>query len=56
MILYIVCNIYLPFSLVKDKIKDDELRRACSRHGEKGNTYRILVGKPEGNRPLGRKM
>jgi hypothetical protein len=22
--------------------------------GEKGNTYRILVGKPEGKRPLGR--
>jgi hypothetical protein len=23
--------------------------------GEKRNTYRILVGKPEGKRPLGRK-
>jgi hypothetical protein len=22
--------------------------RACSTHGEKQNTYRILVGKPEG--------
>jgi hypothetical protein len=22
--------------------------------GEKGNAYKILVGKPEGNRPLGR--
>jgi hypothetical protein len=22
--------------------------------GEKGNTYRILVRKPDGNRPLGR--
>jgi hypothetical protein len=22
--------------------------------GEKGNTYRILMGKPEGDRPLGR--
>jgi hypothetical protein len=28
--------------------------RACSSHGEKKNTYRILVGKQEGNRPLGR--
>jgi hypothetical protein len=28
--------------------------RICSRHGEKGNAYRILVGKPEGKRPLGR--
>jgi hypothetical protein len=27
--------------------------RACSTHGER-NAYRILVGKPEGKRPLGR--
>jgi hypothetical protein len=27
---------------------------ACSTHGEKRNAYRILVGKPEGRRPLGR--
>jgi hypothetical protein len=28
--------------------------RACSTKGEKTNAYRILVGKPEGKRPLGR--
>jgi hypothetical protein len=28
--------------------------RACSTNEEKGNAYRILVGKPEGKRPLGR--
>jgi hypothetical protein len=28
--------------------------RACSTNGEKRNTYRILVGRPEGKRPLGR--
>jgi hypothetical protein len=28
--------------------------RAYSTHGEKRNSYRILVGKPEGKRPLGR--
>jgi hypothetical protein len=28
--------------------------RACSTHGEKRNAYMILVGKPEGKRPLGR--
>jgi hypothetical protein len=26
----------------------------CSKNGEKRNPYRILVGKPEGKRPLGR--
>jgi hypothetical protein len=26
----------------------------CSKNGEKGNVYRILVGKPEGKRPIGR--
>jgi hypothetical protein len=28
--------------------------RACNTHGEKMNAYRILVRKPERNRPLGR--
>jgi hypothetical protein len=28
--------------------------RACSTNWEKRNTYRILVEKPEGMRPLGR--
>jgi hypothetical protein len=28
--------------------------RACSTNGENGNAYRISVGKPEGQRPLGR--
>jgi hypothetical protein len=28
--------------------------RACSTNGENRNAYRILVGKPERNRPLGR--
>jgi hypothetical protein len=28
--------------------------RACSTNGEKRNTYRIMVGKPEGRRPLRR--
>jgi hypothetical protein len=27
---------------------------ACSTNGEKRNVYRILVGKPEERRPLGR--
>jgi hypothetical protein len=28
--------------------------RACSTNGEKRNSYRILVGTPEGKGPLGR--
>jgi hypothetical protein len=28
--------------------------RACSTNGAKRNAYRILVGKPEGKKPLGR--
>jgi hypothetical protein len=28
------------------------MERACSIHGEKGNSYRILAGTPEGKRPL----
>jgi hypothetical protein len=28
--------------------------RACSTNGKKRNAYRILVGKPEGKRSLGR--
>jgi hypothetical protein len=34
-------------------VKKDEMGRACSTNGG-DYTYRILVGKPEGKRPLGR--
>jgi hypothetical protein len=35
--------------------KEDEMGRSCSTNGgEKRNAYMILVGKPEGKRPLGR--
>jgi hypothetical protein len=33
----------------------NEMKRTCSTHREKRNAGRILVGKPEGKRPLGRR-
>jgi len=35
-------------------IKENEMGRACSVSGEGRDIYRVLVGKPEGRRPLGR--
>jgi hypothetical protein len=35
-------------------VKDDEMGRACSTDGARRNAYRILVGKSDGKRPLGR--
>jgi hypothetical protein len=37
-----------------DQVKEDEMGRACSTNGEKRNAYRILVGKPERKRQMGR--
>jgi hypothetical protein len=37
-----------------DQVMKDEMGTICSTHGEKTNTCRVLVGKPEGNRPLER--
>jgi hypothetical protein len=36
------------------KVKEDEMGRACSTHKEKRNAYLVLVGKPEGEKLLGR--
>jgi hypothetical protein len=36
------------------KSKRMRLARHVARMGEKRNVYRLLVGKPEGNKPLGR--
>ena len=36
-----------------DKIKKKEMGGACSTYGEKRGVYKVLVGKPEGTRPLG---
>jgi hypothetical protein len=37
-----------------DKNEKNEMGGACSMYGERRIVYRILMGKPEGKRPLGR--
>jgi hypothetical protein len=48
-------NLYSSRNIIRI-IKSMRMRWAghVARMGEKSNAYRILVGKPEGNRPLGR--
>jgi hypothetical protein len=41
------------FILQYDQIKEDEMSRAYSTKEATRSAYRILVGKPEGRRPLG---
>jgi hypothetical protein len=44
----------LPFITVVVSIRRMRWAGHVARMGEKRNAYRILVGMPEGNRPLGR--
>jgi hypothetical protein len=37
-----------------DHVEEDELGGACSMNGARMNRCMLLVGKPEGKRPLGR--
>ena len=37
-----------------DQVKETEMGRACSMHGERRYAYGVLVGKPQGKRKLGR--
>jgi hypothetical protein len=48
-------NLYSSTSIIRI-IKSRRVRWAghVARMGEKRNVYRLLVGKPEGKRPLGR--
>jgi hypothetical protein len=43
-----------PSIIKDDQIKEDEIRRACSKHGGKEECILDLLGKPERKRPLGR--
>jgi hypothetical protein len=49
---FITCTLRQVIIRLEDE--EDEMGRACSTNGEKRNEYRILVGKPEGKRPLRR--
>jgi hypothetical protein len=51
-------ELYGPYFFIRyygdDNIKDDEMGRTCSTKREKGNAYKVFVGKSERNRLLGR--
>jgi hypothetical protein len=44
----------MVYCLISNEDEEDEMGGACSTNGEKINSYRLLVGKPEGRMPLGR--
>jgi hypothetical protein len=50
MYLCVFCGSKCPGS----KIKKNEMGWACGAYGEGKAVHRVLVGKPEGTRPLGR--
>jgi hypothetical protein len=43
-----------PHPLLWGKIERNEMGGACSMYGEWRGVYRVLMGKPEGKRPLGK--
>lgn len=46
-------KLYYIYATIKCALEDD-MDRACSRHGEKRNAYIVFVEKREEKRPLGR--
>jgi hypothetical protein len=51
-VFYTVLNLAKYYS--GNQIEKNEMGGACSTYGEKRDAYRILVGRPERRRPLGR--
>lgn len=47
-------NLYSSPNILGDEIKKGETGRACSKHGQDEKAFEILVGNPQGNRPLRR--
>jgi hypothetical protein len=48
-----LCDLHSSPSIIR-MIKSETKVRACTKNGDKRKTCRLLVGKPEGKRPLGR--
>jgi hypothetical protein len=46
-------NFYTKPDIIRTIKPRSEIDRTCSTHGEKRNPYRILVGKSDGETPLG---
>ena len=47
-------DLYWSPNIIQMMIKKNEVGRACSKYGERRGIHRVLVGKPEGKRQLGR--
>jgi hypothetical protein len=47
-------NVLLTHYCAGDKIEKNEMGGVLARMGEGRGVYRVLVGKPEGKRPMGR--
>jgi hypothetical protein len=47
-------TLYASPNVIRLINKKNEMGSACNTHGVDQNMFRILVGKPEGKRPLGR--
>jgi hypothetical protein len=46
--------IILVHIITADQVKEDNVRVACCTHGRGEKMYKVLMGKPEAKRPLGR--
>jgi len=49
-----VATVLLTKYHLGDQMEKNEIGRAYNMHGERRSVYRVLVGKPEGRRSLGR--
>jgi hypothetical protein len=50
------CSVLLTKNHSGDQVKKTEMARACSMYGSRTGAYRVLAGKPEKRRPLGRPL